>query len=99
MRNLGAVGETCETLCETSYGETLRFKHEPCTCPCESSHHIAQHCAHQKMPHIELHSLSCSYLRILVVEVVSSADKEKPPATAPLQFPYLRLCDRTFPAV
>ncbi len=30
MRNLGAVGETCETLCETSYGETLRFKHEPC---------------------------------------------------------------------
>jgi len=30
LRNLGAVGETCETLCETSYGETLRFKHEPC---------------------------------------------------------------------
>ncbi len=31
LPNLGAVGETCETLCETSYGETLRFKHEPCT--------------------------------------------------------------------
>jgi len=30
LRNLQAVGETCETVCETYYGETLRFKHEPC---------------------------------------------------------------------
>jgi len=29
LRNLRAVGETSETVCETYYGETLRFKHEP----------------------------------------------------------------------